>query len=276
MTQLLIEANLQKAVAKVDEIVGQYGLPSTIGKPTLERMMILATGMQQLRAAITDDMLDKVMQLQGSRLGFRTDKDGERTWKDATGTPRTGYEPAVVKEVMIEALLRGARMVGNEVNIIAKNCYLTKEFFGRAVREFPGVSDVAVDLAVPQMVGEKGALVACWVRYKLNGEPRVYARTKESDDRDLRIAVRVNIGMGTDAILGKAERKVLALLYKELSGMELADGNVDEFDGNPNVVEGKAANKRVETSPLDEQVPATEPVPTKTKQKGSADLWTEK
>jgi hypothetical protein len=254
-TQLSTKAqDFTGAIALVDEIVAKYGLANIKEAGNLQRMMALSEGMSALREAITEPMLEKIMELQGSRLGFRTDKDNEATWKDRSGTPQTGYPPLVVKEVTIEALLRGANMTGNEVNIIAKTCYLTKEFFQRAVRQLPGVTDVAVELAVPVKGATEGqALVSGWVRYKLDGKEQVFARTRETDDRDLRISVRVNSGMGADAVLGKAERKLLAALYAKLTGMTIVEGEVDEDD---KTLTGsfETGGKRADASPLNERV----------------------
>lgn len=241
MANELIPANLQTSIAKIDEIVGKYGLSKLREAGShMERMVLLAEGMQQLRGLITGPLLDKVMALQGSKLGYRTDKDNTEK----------GYGPEVVKDVMVEATLRGAHMVGNEVNIIASGCYLTKEYFERATREFPGVTNIVVELAVPTMK-EGGALVAGWVRYELNGEPKVYERYKFSDEKDMRIAVRVNSGMGADAVLGKAKRKLLAGLFEQLSGMSVVEGEVDEGD----IIDVPAV-KRSSESKLNDEVDA--------------------
>jgi hypothetical protein len=233
---------VESDIARVEDIVAKYSLPALAkeGKGRLTAMIHLAEGMQALREAITPAMLSNVMQLQGTKLGFKTDKD-------TSG----GYRPEAVKEVVIEALLRGAQMVGNEVNIISGGCYLTKEFFERATRELEGVTDIDVKLAVPQNA-TNGALVSGWVHYKYKGQSQVYARTKVSDDEDLRIAVRVNSGMGVDAILGKARRKLLAGFYEKITGITTVDGDVTDGDG---VVNGTAEPART-TADLTRQVAA--------------------
>jgi hypothetical protein len=68
----------------------------------------MAAGIRALRAALTPEIMQDIMALQGSSLGFRTDKDKEG-----------GYPVEVVKECMIEAVLKGARVINNETNIIA-------------------------------------------------------------------------------------------------------------------------------------------------------------
>ena len=54
----------------------------------------MSAAMQQLREMITPEMMKPIMALQGSSLGFRTDKDKEG-----------GYPESVVKEAMIEKIM---------------------------------------------------------------------------------------------------------------------------------------------------------------------------
>lgn len=215
----------------IKDIINTYGLVALQGKDNeLDRMVLLAEGMSALQNAITPEMMDKIMAMQGTKLGFRTDKDNA-----------SGYQAGIVKDVTIEALLRGANMTGNEVNIIAGNCYLTKEFFQRAVRQLPGITDVEVELAVPAKVSDTTSLVSGWVKYKRDGKEEIYARTKESDARDLRLSIRVNAGMTPDAVLGKAERKLLAAVYAKLTGISVPEGDTDD---HPNTVTGQFDKKQ--------------------------------
>ena len=95
-------------IARVESIATQCSLQAIAQKGHFARAFQMAAGIRMLKAAITKEMMADLMDLQGSPLGFRTDKD-----KDG------GYPEAVVKECAIEAALRGAYWVGNEFNIIA-------------------------------------------------------------------------------------------------------------------------------------------------------------
>ncbi len=66
------------------------------------------------------------------------------------------------------------------------------------------------------------AIVACEIRYKLNGVPQVEAWHKRADG-DYRLVVRLNAGMGEDAAIGKAKRKAHHQLLEKLSGMKLPE-----------------------------------------------------
>src|SRR5579885_3660163 len=103
--------------------------------------LAVAQAMNELRLALTDDMMKPVMALMNTDLGFRTDRDPKLTPKDKDGNPMTPYSVEVVREVTIEAKLRGFHMIGNEVNIIAGRLYATKNGFRRKVTQWPGVTD---------------------------------------------------------------------------------------------------------------------------------------
>jgi hypothetical protein len=50
----------------------------------------------------------------------------------------------------------------------------------------------------------------------------------EWEEQKLDVAVRVNKAMGTDAVIGKAERKARAWLYNNFSISEIVDGDAEE------------------------------------------------
>jgi hypothetical protein len=167
------------------------------------RTFLMAAGMNQLRALITPAMMADVMELQGSPLGFRTDKDREG-----------GYDLNSVKEAAIEATLRGLRLVGNEINIIAGRCYAAKDGLRRLVREWPGLTDLAIRLQVPHQQ-EGFTVVPAKATWKLDGRDCCLDATGPNA-----IPVRVNKDAIVDATLGKAKRKLYALIYDCLTGAE--------------------------------------------------------
>ena len=182
----------------------------------MRRTLAMAAVIQKLRDLIPVEYIQQhFMPLQNTSLGFRTDKP-------------TGYTPEVVRDVMIEAMIQGARPVGNEINIISGRAYFTKECFTRLVREFPGVGDLQLLPGVPQ-TSSGGALVPYIATWTLNGTPMRLERI-QTEQIDGRIPVRVNAGMGADAILGKATRKMLKAIHDQLEGASagLPDGDIDD------------------------------------------------
>lgn len=236
-TALTVRAN-PESLARVETIVTEMAAAGGAGDGGhFGRAFRMAAAIRELQQAITDDMMKDIMRLQGTGLGFLTDKDNV---KDGNG--RTGYPIEDVKLVAIEAALMGAYWVGNEFNIISWRPYLTKNFFTRKLREFPGLSDLKLSPGVPVLSGDKGAFVPYVATWKLNGQEMRIERllTKLADGRDLdeRICIKVNNGMGADAILGKAERKIKAAIYARLTGSDLTDGDVDDVNGVKKPVNG--------------------------------------
>jgi hypothetical protein len=198
-------------------------IAAEIERNDMSKGLIMARAMRKLRSLLTDKVMADVMELQGTPLGFRTDRD-----------QNGGYKSEELRDVMVQALLRGLRPVHNEINVIAGNLYVTKEGFERLLREFPGLSKLAIEVGVPNMVGE-GALVPCRASWVFNGEQDMLVCEK-GNDADYRIPIRVNKSMGSDAIQGKAKSKLYRRIYERLTGTAL--GVEQSADDDPNTVDG--------------------------------------
>lgn len=211
---------IEKVSESIEAALSECGV-DVIGKlPAFMQAVRMAQGISALRAALSDQFVQSVlMPLQGSKLGFLTDKD-----KDG------GYGLHVVRDCCIEAMLRGFNVVGNEFNIIAGGFYGAKAGWERKVGEYPGLTDLVHQPGVPQLVGDKGALVPYVLTWRLNGTPMALRCLQEKDGADLRIPIKVNAGMGSDAILGKAARKILFRAYQRINGSTLgaSEGEVGD------------------------------------------------
>lgn len=174
---------------------------------------VTASAMQQLRDLITPDMMGAINQLMNTRLGFLTDKNPNK------GGPEP-YKENIVKDVCVEMALRGLPFIGNCFNIIAGNGYVTKEGFTLLLKRL--VTDLRLELGVPKMLNG-GAIVPFSAAWKVGS----VAQEMTGD-----VPVKVNSGMGVDAILGKADRKVKARIHARVTGTELTDGDVD-FESMP-------------------------------------------
>lgn len=213
----LIARQDEGALQALDEIAVEASRQVIANYGQFKQALVMAAAVRKMQEEISDPMMSDIMALQGTALGFRTDKD-----------TANGYPLNVVKQCLIEATINGARPIGNEFNIISGRVYLTKEFYSRAVREWPGLSDLKLSPQVP-VTSNGGALVGYRATWKLNGEPQSLDRVKHGDD-DNRIPVKVNTGMGADAIIGKATRKMLHAIYGQLTGAyeALPEGEVGE------------------------------------------------
>lgn len=233
--------SIQKVTESIDKALEQCSLEVIAKLPAMGQTIALAQGMSELRRALSREVVDTFfIPLQGTPLGFRTDKDD-----------KGGYDAAIVRDCVIEAMIRGFRPIGNELNIIAGRAYFTKEGFERKVSEFPGLTHLELMPGVP-VAKEGGALVPYRAAWILDGERmeliRDVVKLDDGSSTDQRIVVRVNGGMGADAILGKAKRKILAQIYERISGVKSNDGDV--FDTTGEVVAERPAATQHATAAL--------------------------
>lgn len=196
------------------------GLSLTIDLAPAKKMFRLADAMNSLDNALTTDVLKPIMKLQGSRVGFRTDKD-----KDG------GYPEKVVKEVVKEAILYGAYMTGNEVNIIAGGMYATKEHFMRKVSEIPGLTDLETAIGTPKIENNE-AKVRCSAKWKMNGIEQTLGF---EDKMPCVFTVRVydrpgGQSVAADQAIGKATRKLYKRIYELATGSKVFIPDGDAAD----------------------------------------------
>jgi len=183
-----------------------------VGSNQAAKALVTARAIRQLKELLTDEVMKDIMVLMNSPLGFRTDRPNK--------TDSTYYKLEVVRECVLQALLRGIRVVGNEFNIIAGNLYVTKEGFERLLADLPGLTNLKTQVGVPQNFSE-GSLVPARAEWDWQGvhDEMIW---EEKETGDYRIPVRVNGGMGVDAVLGKAKSKIARNIYARITGTKLA------------------------------------------------------
>lgn len=211
MTEPITEATIIQASESLDGVLAKCSPLAIKSLAPLVQGFRTARGISHLKRMLTPEVMQVIMDLQGNRLGFLSDKT---------------YPVEVVKNCMVEAMMLGLRPTGNEWNIIGGNCYPAKNGLLRLVREFRGLSNLEMTPGVAEVRGSVALqpMRATWI---LNEQPMELVRDKR-EDRDERIMVRVNSGMGPDAIVGKAERKMAAAIYTKLTGLEIGEGDATE------------------------------------------------
>jgi len=233
-------SNAPAVLAAIDEVqlvVASCATQEMIALPVLARSIRRSVGIQQLRKVLTDDVMKIFMNLQSSSLGFRTDRD--RPPQEGAGKDwRPGYPMPVVRECLIEALMRGLQPNDNEFNILAQNMYVAKNGIKRLVMEWPGLTDFRKSLLVPVKDEKtKSAYVGAHASWLLNGKLQKLdldiEKLEDGQLRDSRLSIKQNFGMGDDGILGKAERKLYKAVYDILTGGNsgLMDGEVHDITG---------------------------------------------
>lgn len=207
--ELTLSAEDKELSAALDGLA-KTGLMCRDMEASFSKTILSARCMAKFKAALTDDVMDPIMSLQGSPIGFRTDKDKEG-----------GYPLTVVREVIIAAAMMGLMPVGNMFNIIAGRLYVTKEGFMFLLSGIEGLV-YDVEFGLPKQ-SQGGSVVHAHVVWSIKGGE------KKSMDWD--IPIRVNAGQGADAVLGKAMRKACAKLYNKITNSTLSDADVTEDEG---------------------------------------------
>jgi hypothetical protein len=173
-----------------------------------EKAYRIADAIGQLKSLLTDEYMKPIMALQGTALGFKTDKD-----------KANGYDIGVVKNCVIEAVLNGVQPTGNHFNIIAGNCYITKEGFKYKLDNMAGLS-YRIVLSLPKVNQDKtGAAVEADVTWTYHGV---------SDNEKVPIAVKMDSYTTVDSINGKATRKARAWLFSQITGKEVPEGDATD------------------------------------------------
>ena len=190
-----------------------------------ERDLVLAKALASLERLLTPDLLQDLIKLQDSPYGFRAD----------------GKYPAdVVRRCLIQAWLAGAKVSGNQFNIIAGNCYLTKEFYRAAILATQGVTNLRLTIGTPQRYGEKAMVCEAKAEWTYCGKPEVLKFLK-TEELDARIVVNAHAVNGPDAIRGRVESKVYQRVLSVLRGM---NDDADE------VIEAETIEGSLSPSPL--------------------------
>lgn len=247
---------IQDSMLRLDEIAANSALISGQLSP-FSQAITMAEAIKEIRASLTNEVMQTaIMPLMNTKLGFRTDKDPSRpVWKKDPKTSKWSevvpepYSVEIVRECLIEATLRGVPPVGNCWNIISSQAYITKEGFWHLIgKKIAGISDFKISIGVPKMVkpaGDarnasdeeaKGATVNCVAIWKLHGR---------EDRVEREIPIRVNAQMGADAIMGKAERKLLAAAYAQITGTVLSDADATEAETPLLMPEGSSSKPKV-------------------------------
>jgi hypothetical protein len=213
--------SVEARLAKMDEVAEEY--LKTSGEPgkVFSSTIALARAMTELRQLMTADVMERIMPLMNTPLGFLTDRNPLVRAKNKDGSPITPYSEEAVRDCVIEGALRGFAVVGNEMNIIASRFYGAKAGFERLVRTFPGIANYTDGFEVPRLAEKGGAVVACWASWEING-------SKQRIDR--KFAVKGDSYSSADAYLGKAQRKLAAAVYARLTGKLIPEGEVGESE----------------------------------------------
>jgi len=208
---------LQLAAKRIDEI-SQAAMAAFASPESFEKELAVATAVQEMRTALTPDVMREVMALMNTSIGFDTDRNKAK-WNSDKPFPGE-YSVEVIRDVFIESRLRGFHIIGKEFSVISGNFYGGKNGFERLIKTNKKVSNFKDSYEVPRLVASgEGALIKCKAEWHQEGIPQTLERE---------FAIRVNRGQGADAITGKAKRKLFEAVYGRLSGVVTPEGEVED------------------------------------------------
>lgn len=209
ITTIQNDIKSNETIIKLNKIVA-LGLSATVAIG-FEKAFLMANAVRELKTILTDEYMKPIMFLQGSKLGFKTDKDKEG-----------GYSVDVVRTCLIEAVLMGLSPTGNQFNIIGGNAYFTKEGTGVLLSKVPGLHHEIVPSLPEKSADGKSASIKMKIIWNVG--------SSEKQEREIPFSIRINFGMGDDAIIGKATRKSRAWLYGYLTNNEIGEGDVEDAE----------------------------------------------
>lgn len=104
--------------------------------------IVMAMAIKDLREALTAEAMAAVKELAGTSLGFLTDE-----------TPDKKYSVDVIRECVVEAMIRGVGVVGNQFNIIAGRFYMARNGWEAKLRK-AGCTQIVPTVGRPEDVRE--------------------------------------------------------------------------------------------------------------------------
>jgi hypothetical protein len=204
--ELQLNTQTKEVAKKIDEVVKYvFENRATSG---FEKAFVDAYAIETITNLLTQEYIDKIKFLQNKKIGFLTDST-------------TGYQEDTLKNCIVEALMSGLEITGNQFNIISAKVYDTQEGYTHLLKtRVPDLKEYDINYSIPKLEDGK-TVVETEIEWILqNGT--IFKKTKK-------FPIKVNANMGTDAILGKAERKAKKWLYEKLTGVITRDGDIQDI-----------------------------------------------
>jgi len=174
----------------------------------------VAKYIEALRQVLEPEM-DALISLADSTLGFKTDRSpailaaNQRKKKG----PTTPYPPEVIKDCILEAHLRGVKIVANQFNIISGQCYIPKDGYKMLINK----SDAkGFDYKIRKISEGRGEHIAEGeASWKLGGKSYTLKQ---------QFFCKAYDGFTTwEQSEGKATRKLFKAVYERISGRAFQD-----------------------------------------------------
>ncbi|HEY6143766.1 MAG TPA: hypothetical protein VIV55_10180 [Flavobacterium sp.] len=227
--------------SQIDIQVGIVLADNSVG---IQKAVVIAHAMQVIDDCLTPEIMQPIMRLQGSKLGFKTDKDLIRN-ENNQYVKGPGYPLEVVKNCFIEMSLIGLQPVFNQWNIIGGNSYVTKEGADILLKNIPYLQEfLIIHEEVNQSPDKKIASVKSKIKWVIDGEEHNQIVTHP---------VKSDAYTTLDSLVGKADRKTKIWLFNKIKGTCISDGDAEDakiIDVTPpkpnyNVVDAEKTRKNI-------------------------------
>lgn len=186
-----------------------------------QKAFVMAQAISTLKEKLTPEYMQPIMQLQGTTLGFKTDKDLVKNNNTGKYEKGPGYSMEIVRDCLIEMVLIGLQPTGNEFNIIAGNPYIAKNGATSLIKQQPGLTNVVITYpSCTQSPDKRTATVKTNIKWEYNNESR---------EQNVDFPIKSDSYTTFDALIGKAERKAKVWLYNQINGTNFTDGDVYEI-----------------------------------------------
>jgi hypothetical protein len=222
--ELMTIENIGKQIDEIVDLLPKRGMAANVTES-----LKIASGISQLKRVFNQPQCKAiVLEMKDTALGFLTDRS-----EDALNRAKreqkvlVAYSYNQIASACIEAMIQGYRITNNEFNIIAGRFYAAKNGKFRLITDNPDISNFEFTTTSPlyeseQRMSTKGkpysdnyAKVQCFARWKHKGHD-VKMGYDEKDK--LIFKVKVNYGMGDDAIIGKALSKLFSRALMRIEG----------------------------------------------------------
>jgi hypothetical protein len=215
VAELKLEGALVAACDRVDSLTQTYGneLEALALKP-LHRALLTARAVEMLAAALDDRVMDRILPLMNTKVGFMTDRGPHNT-----KNPQP-YDKATVRRVLVEALLKGFLPFNNEFNIISGGFYGARNGWQRKCEEIRGLTDLDVSPGVP-VVREGRTVVRVRATWKMDGHRKELVGADGQAGRVF--PIQTNSYSTDDNTIGKAYAKAYRAVYQYATGTRLTE-----------------------------------------------------
>jgi hypothetical protein len=213
----LLPAKAAADARNLDQMSSSYAMALANAQGHMEKAFLLATGIDRIREALTEQVMGHFMKLMNSPLGFTTDRPN--------GKNPQPYDINTVKDCLIASLLSGFYPINNEWSIISGKFYGGKNGYIRKVAEITNLTDLDVVPGSP-VIHEGITVVRVGATWKINGLADGLFDASGKPGRVF--PVSQNAGSTADNTIGKALRKAYKAIWDKINGSARSLPDMDD------------------------------------------------